>query len=163
MASGVAVTTEAVAPAPLAIAFAAIVPIDLPQIFRGFGPIPAVTGTREQTGAWDHAGATRVVELADGSQAREELTSYTAPSYFAYRLGGFTGPFRHLVAGAEGEWWFSEAGDGSTRIRWTYPFAPRPGRGLLIRAIVAPLWRVNQRRALDLCVAAAEHDVRSAP
>jgi hypothetical protein len=156
MAAGVAVTTEDVARAPIATAFAAIVPIDLSSIFHGFGPIPGVKGTREQTGAWDHAGASRIVELSDGSEAREELTDCTAPRHFAYRLGGFTGPFRHLVAGAEGEWWFSEDGAGATRIRWTYAFRPRPGRALLVRAVVAPLWRVNQRRALALCVAAAE-------
>jgi hypothetical protein len=51
--------------------FAAIVPIELTHVFTGLGPLPAVVGNREQTGAWDHVGATRVVELSDGSEASE--------------------------------------------------------------------------------------------
>jgi hypothetical protein len=34
------------------------------------------------------------VELADGSEAREELTAYAAPAHFAYRVNRFTAPRR---------------------------------------------------------------------
>src|SRR4051812_22571665 len=98
MTAGVAITVEGEARTSADRAFGVIAPIDLTRIFRGFGPLPAVTGTREQTGGWDHAGATRVVELADGSEAREEITAYAAPMHFAYRLAGFSGPLRTLVA-----------------------------------------------------------------
>ena len=53
--------------------------------------MPAVVGTREQTGAWDHVRASRIVELSDGSQAHEQLMAYEPPRHFAYRLDGFTG------------------------------------------------------------------------
>ncbi|HEY2160292.1 MAG TPA: hypothetical protein VGH24_03225 [Solirubrobacteraceae bacterium] len=92
-------------------------PIDLAKIFRGFGPLPAVVGTRDQTGAWDHVGARRVVELADGSEVREELTAYEAPAHFAYRVSGFSGPLRRLVSHADGAWWFSEREGGVTHVR----------------------------------------------
>jgi hypothetical protein len=50
-------------------AFEYNVPIDLTSIFTGYGPLPAVTGTKNQTGAWDGAGQTRTVLLSDGSSA----------------------------------------------------------------------------------------------
>ena len=122
---GVAVTVQGQARAPVERTFATIAPIDLATIFRGFGPLPAVVATREQTGDWDHVGASRVVELADGSEAGERLTAYDAPGHFAYRLGPFTGPLRRLVDHADGAWWFTAAGDGTTGVRWTYVFRPR--------------------------------------
>jgi len=129
--------------------------LDLARIFRGFGPLPAVAGTREQTGAWDHTGASRTVVLADGSTARERLTTYVPPHHFAYRLDALTGPLRLVAAGAEGAWWFAPTPRG-TRIRWTYVFEPRGGRAAIVRLLLAPLWRSYQRRALALAAAEAE-------
>lgn len=37
--------------APQALAFMHIVPIDLSSIFTGYGPLPSITGTHNQTGA----------------------------------------------------------------------------------------------------------------
>jgi hypothetical protein len=136
-------------------AMAVIAPIDLTRIFTGFGPLPAVVGTRGQTGGWDHPGAARTVLLGDGSEAREELTAYDPPSHFAYRLSGFTGPLRLLVEGVHGAWWFTPNAGGGTGVRWTYAFRPRPGRGLIVRAVVAPLWRAYARRVLARATAAA--------
>ena len=145
--------------APIDMAFLAIAPIDLPSIFRGFGPLPAVVGTRAQGDGWDHVGATRIVELADGSQAREELTAYEAPRHFAYRVSGFTGPVRLVVAHADGAWWFTDIGDGIAHVRWSYVFQPRAGRALLVRALLMPIWVVYQQRALALAVREAERSV----
>lgn len=66
-------------------AFGQIVPIDLSSIFTGYGPLPAVMQTRDQSGAWDAAGRTRTVAFADGSSARESLTTYDVAN------GGSTG------------------------------------------------------------------------
>lgn len=155
-AAGIAVTVEADVQAPLDSVFSTIAPIDLTKIFRSFGPVPGVIGTRGQTGAWDHVGARRVVDLSDGSEAREELTAHGAPTHFAYRVSGFTGPLRLLVSHADGAWWFSDRGSGLTHVRWTYVFQPRPARAWLLRATVAPLWGVYARRALTLAAAEAE-------
>src|SRR4051812_7727738 len=62
--AGVPVTVSARTRATVVQAFDAIAPIDLPRIFTGLGPLPAVVGVRDQTGDWDHVGATRIVELA---------------------------------------------------------------------------------------------------
>ena len=135
-------------------AFDVIAPIDLASIFRRVGPLPAVAGTRDQTGRWDHVGASRVVRLADGGELHEELTAFERPRHFAYRLHPLSGPMGRLVAGADGAWWFEEGGE----IRWTYTFHPRRLRALPVRLVLAPLWRVYASRALGRAVAAAEED-----
>lgn len=121
-------------------AFRIIVPIDLSLVFTGWGPFPGVRGANNQTGAWDAPGQSRNPDLTDGSTAHERLTEYTAPSSFAYEVSEFTGSLRHLIVGVRGEWTFTPDGDG-TLIRWTYEFKPLPGRQLLLRRIVGPLWR----------------------
>lgn len=152
----VSVTVEADARAPRAAAFRRIVPVDLPKIFPRYGPLPAVVGTRDQTGGWDHVGATRTVELSDGGSAREELTAYIDGSRFQYRLTPVRGPLRFMVEYAAGAWEFTDAGDGLTHVRWTYTFHPRTGRGWLVRGLLGPLWERYQRRALLLAIREAE-------
>jgi Polyketide cyclase / dehydrase and lipid transport len=153
--SGVPVTVEATAAAVPEAVFDVIVPIALPEIFTGFGPLPAVIGTRDQTGAWDHVGAERAIDLADGSTAREEITAHARPTYFAYRVSEFSSALGRLVHGARGEWWFEPAG-GGTAIRWRYTFEPRTGARPLVAVVIARLWRGYARRALALAVARAE-------
>lgn len=141
--------------APREAVFLHIVPIELAGIFTGYGPLPAVLGTRGQTGAWDGAGQERTVLLSDGSTAHEQLTAYEKPQRFAYTVDGFTGPLRFLATAARGEWWFEEAGPGSTRVRWQYRFIPRSRLALpLLHLINRLLWRAYMRSALAL---AARH------
>jgi hypothetical protein len=61
----ISATVEADVRANQAAAFEHIVPFDLTSIFAGYGPLPAVTGTQHQVGAWDTAGQTRTVRLSD--------------------------------------------------------------------------------------------------
>jgi hypothetical protein len=156
MRPAIAVTTKLQTQLAVEPAFKAIVPIDLTKIFRGLGPLPAVVGTRGQTGLWDHVGARRVVELGDGSEASERLTAYHPPSHFAYRVSDFTGPLRQLITHAEGAWWFEDTPQG-TEITWTYFFHPRRARTLVVRGVLAPMWRVYQQRALRDAIEAAEN------
>lgn len=136
---------------PRAQAFAHIVPINLPAIFTGYGPLPAVTATREQTGAWDAAGQTRTVQLSDGSTARERLTAYELPQYFAYTVSEFSGVLRFLAREARGEWWFVERGSGRTGIRWRYEFRPRYWLAVPLLALITRLlWRGYMAKALRL-------------
>ena len=153
--SGVEVQVQGYASATLDHTFETIVPIDLRQIFRGFGPLPAVRGNREQTGAWDHVGASRVVELSDGSEAPERITGYAPPHHFAYRVGPFTSALRFAVSHADGAWWFSDAGDRGTHVRWSYTFRLHGPAAPLVRLAIAPLWRAYAERVLALALAAA--------
>jgi hypothetical protein len=128
-------------------AFEIIVPIDLSLIFKGWGPFPAVRGTSNQTGDWDHAGPSRNPDLSDGSTATETLTEYTHGHSFAYELVGFTNVLGRLVAGVRGEWTFTPDGDG-TVMRWTYEFKPLVGRHGLVRIGLAPPWRRYMQAAI---------------
>lgn len=131
-----------------------IAPIDLTAIFKGWGPLPAVVSVSNQTGAWDTPGASRTPHFSDGGSASERLTQYTAPHSFAYELTGFTNALRLMVTKVRGEWTFTPDGDGSI-VRWTYSFYPRKGRALLVRLVLAPIWRRYAHSALRLAVDAA--------
>jgi Polyketide cyclase / dehydrase and lipid transport len=143
---------------PLEEAFEHIVPIDLTSIFTGYGLLPAVSGTRNQTGAWNAAGQTRTVLLSDGGSAQEALTEYERPKRFAYTVKGFTGALRFLAREARGEWWFERLPDRqATAIRWRYEFVSRtPLVEPLLRLITQWLWRGYMRKALGLSKAQVE-------
>ncbi len=135
------------------VAFAHIVPINLTSIFTGYGPLPAVTGTQEQTGRWDAAGQTRRVTLSDGSTAQERLTGYESGAYFSYTVSDFSGTLRYLATSAEGEWWFA-AGEraGQTHVRWRYQFNSRSRLTQPALWLITTLfWRGYMNKALGLC------------
>jgi hypothetical protein len=133
--------------------FQHIVPIDLTSIFTGYGPLPAVTETRNQTGAWDAAGQTRTVILSDGSSANELLTQYDYPHYFSYTVNGFTGVLRFLTSSANGEWWFEHnSASNITHVTWRYTFNMRSLLSAPILWFVTHvLWRGYMRKSLMLC------------
>ena len=136
--------------------FAIVVPLDLSLVFKGWGGIfPGVRGADNQTGAWDHVGASRNPDLTDGSTALETLVEYSNPSSFAYEVVGFTNILGRLAHGVRGEWTFSPDGPG-TLVRWTYEFKPRRGRTLIVRHLLAPLWARYMRSAVADTVVAAE-------
>ncbi len=139
------------------VAFDHIVPIDLTSIFRGYGPLPAVTEVKDQTGAWDAAGQTRTIILSDGSSAQESLTKYEHPDYFSYTVSGFTGALGLLATSANGEWWFRAAPPGKTRIEWRYEFSARSALVWPILGIITHvLWRAYMGKALRLCLSHLE-------
>jgi hypothetical protein len=135
---------------PRATLFARFIPVALPDILTGYGPIPAVTATSEQTGPWDVVGSRRTVHLADGSTATEQVTACDAPRAFGYTVSGFTNPVRHLAREGRGRWTFEEAGATATDVRWTYTFEARSRvAALLLAPVVKLLWRGFMRRGLD--------------
>jgi hypothetical protein len=142
--------------------FQTIVPIDLPTVFPGYGPLPAVKGTRNQTGGWDAAGQTRTVLLSDGSSANEIMTKYEYPRYFSYTVSGFTGILRWLTPSANGEWWFEKGPrPNTTHIRWRYAFNIRSLLSApVLWLITTVLWRGYMRKSLMLCKAQVEGKVR---
>lgn len=154
-------TVEADIKANQSVVFEHIVPIDLASIFRGYGPLPAVTNTQNQTGAWDAAGQTRTVLLSDGSSARELLTKYEYPHYFSYTVSGFTGVLRFLTTSANGEWWFnSDALSSKTHVKWHYAFNARSiFAAPVLWFIVKILWYGYMNKALALARLQVEGNV----
>jgi hypothetical protein len=151
----VPVTVQTRAAAPPQHAVEVNVPIDLSLVFKGWGPFPAVRGVKNQTGAWDHVGASRNPILSDGTTASETLTEYTNGHSFAYEVKEFTNMLGRLVEGVRGEWTFTPDGEG-TIIRWTYEFKPRRGRNFLVRRGLAPFWRRYMQVGVEAAARASE-------
>jgi hypothetical protein len=122
----------------------------LPKVLTGYGPLPAVTRTSENTGPWDKPGSARVVHLADGTSAREQVTRYSSPKDFAYRVWDFGNPVvKTLATEARGEWRFTPTGD-STQVEWTYTFvAKNAAAALPLSGITQLLWRGYMDVCLD--------------
>lgn len=151
----VPVTVHRTVQAPPAVALVLLAGVDLPAVFTGYGPLPAVTGTRGQEGAWDVPGRTRTVELADGSTLEEVLRAY-GDDGFGYLVHSPSGPLRHLVHDAEVRWQLAPAGPGATAVAFTYAFRPRTLRRPLVAAVLAPVWRRYATRALALAAERVE-------
>jgi hypothetical protein len=124
---------------------------DPARFYPRWGILPAVVGVRDQTGAWDAVGQTRVLVLSDGSTVRETLTVVEEPR-FAYDHTDFTGVIGRIVAGGHSEWRVTAAGAGAA-IEWTYAFAPKPGWSVAVAALVRLAWGPYMRRVLPAIAA----------
>ncbi len=114
----------------------------LPKVLTGYGPLPAVLRTSENTGPWTTPGSARLIHLADKSTVREQLTHYEPSQRFAYRVWEFGNPIiRSLATEARGEWTFTNVPEG-TRVTWTYTFtAKNAATALPLSGITQLLWR----------------------
>ena len=148
MAHSLVVDQSLVAPVAVQDAFHGTLPIPLPTLFhRWYGPFPPISEVREQTGAWDAVGQTRVVHLAGGASMREELTSVDPPRSFGYRLSEVTGPMALLVDHVIGEWIFAPAA-GGTEITWRWDIRPRSALTAWALPVLGRTWKGYARRAL---------------
>jgi hypothetical protein len=159
----VSATTKARISRPRGELFDYFIPIELHRILLGYGPIPAVVSTSDQTGPWDQPGSSRTVHLADASSAREQVTACERPGHFAYRVGDFSGYVRYLASEANGEWWFSESGQG-TDVVWTYSFTARsrPAQ-LILLPVVKLLWRGFMQAGMRAFGELAESEAARSP
>ncbi len=128
----------------------------LPKLFTGYGPLPAVKSTSQNSGPWEQPGSARMMHLADGTTVREQVTDYHRGRYFAYRVWEFGNPIvRALATGARGEWTFS-ADPAGTRVDWTYTFtAKNRVTALPLAGITRLLWRGY----MDVCLANAYREL----
>jgi len=136
------------------------IPIDLVDILVGWGPLPRVVRTSNQTGPWDTVGSRRTVHLADGSTASEEVTLYAIDEEFAYTVSRFTNPIRLLTRQAKGLWTFNTTSSNGTRISWTYSYeAHNLLSKVLLTPIVKLLWVRYMQRALDKFIKLSEQRI----
>ncbi|MDH3600528.1 MAG: SRPBCC family protein [Candidatus Tectomicrobia bacterium] len=113
----------------------------------GFAGITVTTGT---TGPWDVPGSTRIVHQYDGTFSRETVLAANAPDYFDYRLTEFSSFFlRLLMQEARGQWWFTDAGNG-THTKWTYT---AEARSILTVPILIPVMKVFFNRLMRATLA----------
>lgn len=146
----VTVTRTIVLRVPPAEAFDFLAGADvLPKILTGHGPLPAVTGTSEQTGPWHLPGSKRLIHLSDRTTVREEVLDARRGEYFRYHVWDYTNPvFSRLVDHARGDFEFRAEGAG-TKVAWTYAFTARGrGRRPLLWLIVHLLWQGYMERCL---------------
>jgi Polyketide cyclase / dehydrase and lipid transport len=156
---GTGATVTALAPASPAQTFAIMTPVDPSRFYPRFRVIPATVEVRDQTGAWDGEGQTRQLVLSDGGSVIETLKSVQPPFRFVYELTDFRKVFGVLVDHARAEWLFGEE-EQRTRVRWTYTFFAKPGRGLLVAAIVKAFWGPYMRHVLPGLVAEVRRAAR---
>jgi Polyketide cyclase / dehydrase and lipid transport len=150
----VAVTRQAMIPGTPEAVFRFIAAEDvLPKVLTGYGPLPAVVGTSQNTGPWDRPGSARLIHLADGSTVREQVTHHDGPRFFAYRVWEFGNPIvRRLADEARGEWTFVAVPDG-TQVTWTYTFSAKNGWAAVpLSGIAQVLWRGYMDVCLDNAV-----------
>jgi hypothetical protein len=123
--------------APIDSAFNYIVPVDLSHIFKKYKNLPAIIKTDEAE-KWIKAGLTRTVYFEDGSTSKETLLTVVPHSSFSYKIENFTSQLRFLAKRIEGDWIFTDLGNGQTKIEWTYKIVPKNffARGLINLVLV---------------------------
>ena len=142
-------TVTAMVETPIGQAFDYIAPIYLPHIFPGAGLIPGITNTSVNEG-WNQAGLTRTVYFADSSTSQETMLTYKRPSSFSYKNENFSSPvLGALISRLEGEWLFTDLGNGTTKIEWTYRTIPTNFFSkLFIRAVLIRFFKKMLQQAL---------------
>jgi hypothetical protein len=161
-------SAAAVTTVPAAVAFGRVVPRDDAELFRRHLGLPGVSHVTGASGAWNEPGRHRRVHLDDGGGFREDLTRFDPPAgegsadhepratgHFDYTVSEFSGPLAHLVSDGRARWEYRPHRGGSL-IRWSYGYRPLPGRRLVVRYVVGPLWRSYMRAGLTECVRVAE-------
>jgi hypothetical protein len=156
--SGAAYTVVRELPVAVERTFDVVVAEDvLPHVLHRWGPVPAVTGTRDLTGPWDTPGSERTVVLDDGRTAHETVLLWQRPSRFEYRVDRIEGPLGRAVDHAIGSWWFDPVAGGGSRFRWTYTFH---GSGAwaapALWVIARTAWARYMHQCADLCVERAK-------
>lgn len=109
---------------PINSAFNYIVPVKLSHIFKRYKNLPAIIKTNE-TEKWNKSGLTRTVFFEDGSTSSETLLTVVPHSSFTYKIDNFTSQLRFLAKRVEGNWVFTDLGNGQTKIEWTYTIIPK--------------------------------------
>ena len=151
-------------PAPIETVFDVFRTVDLASIMHGYGPLPAVAGVEDQTGAWSSMGESRIIRLADGHGMLETLTRVDRPEGFAYTLSDLTNALRFLVHRFHGTWSFEESpvegapptGRALVDATWKYEFDVRSELARPLAWLILTLfWRPYMEAALERASAQA--------
>jgi hypothetical protein len=118
---------------------------NLPEVFKGVGPVPAVTAVRMRAD-----GKVRYVENADGSVIHQQVVTMQRPTLQEFALtGGFKPPFSWLVRGGGGTWRFRKSEQGCV-VRWQVYFDLRSILAFLpIKLLLERFYRQAMYDCLD--------------
>ncbi len=117
-----------------------------PQVFRGYGPIPAIRGIVLLAPL--AIGSEREIRNSDGSVLRERVTALHPPLHHAYTLSGFRAPFAWLVRSGTADWQLQPLQD-ATLLTWTYRFETTSA---ITRPLAAALLRRCMQPAMQRCL-----------
>ncbi len=135
------------------------VELDISRVLNGYGPLPAVEQTLNQSGRWTTPGETRDLQMSRGITARQEILICEKPRFFAYRVSGFAHILDLMAWGAEARWWFEEVSDGRTRLTWRYTFWPRSRIAqIAMYPIISTIWTGYMQKTIELMRRFAESD-----
>jgi|GEM_PF-1930574 len=99
------------------------VAMPLERTLTGTDDVPGVRRSVMLTeGDWGQPGARRRVEVKDDSTALEQILEARLPDAFRYVVWNYTSDAARYVRYGVGEFNFESAGDGTTRVSWTYAF-----------------------------------------
>lgn len=132
-------------------------PIGFPTLFRGFGPIPALT--RIELDQPLGAGVTRHVHSADGAVMLESVRMYDPPYRHAYTLLGIKAPLSWLVSAGHADWRFDSSELG-TLVHWHYRFELTSP---IVWPLAFPLLRLFMLTAMQRCLYALAHQSQLPP
>ena len=110
-----------------------------PTLFRGFGPIPALTRI-----------SLHAAPAVDGGRMTECITALEPGHRHAYSLSGFRPPLSWLVRAGHADWQFTANGDGTTVV-WRYRFELTTP---LVWPLAAPLLKIFMQGAMRRCLLA---------
>jgi hypothetical protein len=134
--------------------------VDLSRIMGSYAILPAVVGSRDQTGPMDRAGSRRVVQFSDGSTAVEQVIDCDAPDVITYCVSDLTSVFQHLVREGRAQIKFRQAEDDVALVEWRSTFYGRNWpAGVLLRPLVLVFWRGYLRSALSKAKYRAEAEL----
>jgi hypothetical protein len=118
---------------------------------------PAIVAVEDQSGTWNHAGASRTAVMDNGNRFRETIIAYQRPYLFHYMLTGFSGaPLEGMVNEAIAIFIVQPYGPRA-HINWHYAFRPGSDARLAdTRAFMRDVWKPWQhgffaalKKALD--------------
>lgn len=144
--------------APIDSAFNYIVPVELSHIFKKYKNLPAILKTDEKE-KWIKAGLTRTVYFEDGSTSKETLLTVVPNSSFSYKIENFTSQLRFLAKRIEGDWIFTDLGNGQTKIEWTYKIVPK---NFIARGIINLVLLKNVKGLLTNALTILKADLEAA-
>jgi hypothetical protein len=136
--------------------------LDIARVLNGYGPLPAVLETYDQTGSWDTPGQKRKLSMSSNIRATQEILVCDRPSFFAYRVTGFTHALDRFAYGAEARFWFEPSSDQNTIMRWTYTFWPRSIIGkVALYPVIRTIWHWYMQSTIQHMKAIAERETPS--
>ncbi|MEG4803531.1 SRPBCC family protein [Microcoleus sp. ARI1-B5] len=122
---------------------------NLPKVFRGYGPIPAIIKAEMADGGEMREGGVRRIENSDTSVIDEEIITFKKPERQTYRLvRGFKFPISLLIESGGGDWKFTTTAKG-TRIDWEFYFVLTSG---LFYPVGFLLVQVFMNKAMQQCL-----------